>query len=310
MINLPHLGTTADKIFSRIIPAPNGDCKLVTYPSERYVPFYNLTMTGLGSAIACHLTAAINVDGTAVPVKGDTNSQTPQIDSSGSSATNGQGSAFVAPPPATPFKSLDPKDYVCLAHGTDSPFCLPPGTYSKQSGLGFEIKSVDTLTLPPGGWSLAIHWKDFPERYQRGDKFTDRTYKANQVPSIQSDEYKEFKGDMSAIDTNRDGVATFTILGPTDAPDPVCCLFTEPKFGGNAWCVGVGGGDVVPQWKNQAQSVSCHKPGQVWLYAKEYGDAGALFVDGNIENLKDNLYGTDKGTFSQNVKAIWVLKGK
>lgn len=80
---------------------------------------------------------------------------------------------------------------------------------------------------------------------------------------------------MHAIDQDRDGEATFTAIGPTDGPDPVCCLFTEPKFGGNAWCVGMGGDDVLPQWKNKAQSVSCHNGGQVWLCPKEYGDAGA-----------------------------------
>jgi len=35
---------------------------------------------------------------------------------------------------------------------------------------------------------------------------------------------------------------------------------------------------------------------------------GAL-VKGNVEDLKDEPYGKDKGTFSKNVKALWVSKG-
>lgn len=95
-------------------------------------------MNGLPSAIACGLTASIQVQGTEAPV-GTTTS------------TDGQGGAYVPPPPATPFKALDLKGYVCLSHDSDPPFCLPPGSYQKQSGLGFEIANVDGLSLPPGG---------------------------------------------------------------------------------------------------------------------------------------------------------------
>lgn len=37
--------------------------------------------------------------------------------------------------------------------------------------------------------------------------------------------------------------------------------------GGNVWCVGIGGGKTLRQWTDVAQSVSCHKGGNVWLYA-------------------------------------------
>ncbi len=47
----------------------------------------------------------------------------------------------------------------------------------------------------------------------------------------------------------------------------------------------------------------------MWLYAKEYGDSGGALVKGNMEDLKDEPYGKDKGTFSKNVKALWVSKG-
>jgi len=310
-IVLPNIDDTADKVINRIIPAPNGDCKLIAYPGDQYFPNYNITMNGLPSAIACGLTAAINVAGTAVPVEGDTNGQKPQKSSDPGKSTEGQGGAFVAPPPKVPFKPLAQTDYACIIHGTDRPLGLPPDSYGKQSGLGFEIKNVDSLTLPPGGgWSLATRWKQIMQPHERGGpKYTDRTYKGNQDPTKKSAELTIFQDDMQALDTNLDGEATFTIVGPGDGPDPVCCLFTEPKFGGNVWCMGVGGGDALPQWKDRAQSISCHNGGQVWLYAAEYGDAGAALIKGNVEDLKDEPYGKDKDSFSKKVKALWVLKG-
>ncbi len=305
MITLPGINQKASITYHRLIPTPNGDCKIVTYPGDQYFPDYNLTMNGLPDAITCGLTAALNVSGTALPVDGDTNGKAPTVVSNGSESTNGENGAFVAPPPQAPFKTLDPKDYTCIAAGRDSPFCLPPGSYASQSGLGFEISRIDTLTLPPGGWSLTTTFKDAPVQHQR-TQFTSHRYVEAQRPEVIE---TSFQGDMKGIGMNRDGVASFTIAGPTDGPDPVCCLFTQPRFGGNVWCVGVGGGDLLPQWKDQPQSVSCHNGGWVWLYAKEYGDAGAALIRNNIEDLKIVPYGAEKDTISKKIKAIWVKAG-
>lgn len=310
LVHLPHLDQTADKVFNRIIPAPNGDCKLIAYPGDANFPDYQMTLTGLSSAIPCGLTAAINVDGTAVPIEGDSNGQKPQTGSDPGQSTNNQGGAFVAPPSKKPFKPLDPNGYACIFKSGNGPFCLPPGTYSKQSGLGFEIKEVDSLSLPPGGWSLAVHWKSVPAyRSPRPQGYTDTEYKDNEAPRKDKKASDGLKMDMDAINTNTDGEASFTIKAPNDGPDPVCCLFTEPHFKGDVWCVGVGGDDILHQWKDKAQSVSCHNGGNVWLYAKEYGDAGGALIKGNVDDLKDEPYGNDHGSFSKNVKALWVLKG-
>ena len=312
LINLPTLNATADKIFDRIIPAPNGDCKLLAYPGDQYFPDLNITATGLPSGIACGLTAAINVDGVAMPIDGATNGQTPQNGADpNNSTTSGSGApappAYVAPPPKAPFKPLDPTKYVCIAHDNDPPFCLPPGSYHKQSGLGFEIKDVDSLTLPPGGWSLVTQYKPATQGHAK-DQFVNHTYTRNQDPTKPSSELQQFKDDMHAIERNRDSEATFTVIGPNDGPDPVCCLFLETKFGGNVWCVGEGGDDVLSQWNNTAQSVSTHNGAEVWLYAQFYGDAGAALVDGNVEDLKDTIYGNGKKSFLENVKALWCTK--
>ena len=119
LIHLPNIGDTADKVFNRIVPAPNGDCKLIAYPGDQLFPDYQLTLNGLPSAVACGLTAAINVAGNAVPVEGDINGQKPELGSAPDQSTDNEGGKFVAPPPKKPFKPLDPKDYFCLIHSTD-----------------------------------------------------------------------------------------------------------------------------------------------------------------------------------------------
>ena len=39
-------------------------------------------------------------------------------------------------------------------------------------------------------------------------------------------------------------------------------------------------------------------------------DTGGALVQGNVEDLSNEPYGNGKGTFSSNVKALWVLKGQ
>ena len=270
-----------------------------------YFVYYNVTLTGFPSAIACGLNKLVTVDGTDIPIGSSKSGGT-----DGSQSTDGQGGAVVNAPAATPFKPLTQADYACIFHGKNQPFCLPPGTYYKQSGMGFEVKDVDTLTLPPGGWTLSTHWQAAPvPRSPRPPAYVDHTYKVNQDPAKSSPELDTYKSDMSGIDANRDGASTFKITAPNDGPNPVCCLFSEVSFGGNVWCAGVGGGDMLPQWKDQPQSVSCHGGGQVWLYADHYNDKGGVLIKGNVDDLKYEPYGANKGSFSKNVKAMWISPG-
>jgi hypothetical protein len=58
LINLPDLNATADAVYNRIIPAPGGDCKLLSDPAGGvYLPLFEITVTGRPVAIACNLTA-------------------------------------------------------------------------------------------------------------------------------------------------------------------------------------------------------------------------------------------------------------
>ena len=308
LIKLPNIDQTADKVFDRIIPAANGDCKLVAYPGDQIFPQYGLKVNGLPSAIACGLTAAIDVDGVAVPIDGDTKKNA-ELGSDASQATDSQGGAYVDPPPVTPFKPLDFRDYGCIAHKTDPPICLPPGKYRKQSHMGLEISKIDGMTLPSGLWNFSTHWRDVNiNHHDKTPRYFDRTYRQNQYFDKGSQELDNFKIDMRQINANYQDDAFFEITGPNDGPDPVCCLFSLPSFNGNVWCAGVGGGDVLPQWKNEAQSVSCHAGANVWLYANSYGDIGGALVKGDVEDLKNQPYGNKKGTFSKKVKAMWILK--
>ena len=61
LITLNALNSTADKIYDRIIPAPGGDCNLLSDPTDgQDVPFVNVKYTGQPVGIECNLT----LDGT------------------------------------------------------------------------------------------------------------------------------------------------------------------------------------------------------------------------------------------------------
>ena len=67
LINIPALNASADAIYNRIIPAPGGDCKLLSDPAEGInLPVFDITITGRPVAIACNLTAGstLGIDST------------------------------------------------------------------------------------------------------------------------------------------------------------------------------------------------------------------------------------------------------
>ncbi|KAK4695152.1 hypothetical protein P7C71_g2545, partial [Lecanoromycetidae sp. Uapishka_2] len=315
-VNLPVLDQQADKVLARVIPAPNGDCKLVSYPGDQIFPDYGFTINGLPSDITCGLTASENVDGTAIPIPGSTpNGQNPETGSNPGQSTNGQSGDFVAPPAPAPFAPITQQDYLCIYKDGGPPFCLPPGTYQKQSGLGFEIKDVNALSLPTApGWSLDVHYEDFPEPHDpRPQGHTDQNTNTNISPSIDKRDSDDFHDLIQGVDVDTGGQAYIKVNAPGDGPIPVCCLFSEVNFGGNVLCLAEGGGDLPTDWQDLTQSVSCHDGGSVWLYCtvvagtnSAYGDPAGNVISGNNEDLSKNPYGGGKASFSQNVKAVWV----
>ncbi|KAL9126922.1 MAG: hypothetical protein Q9217_004098 [Psora testacea] len=166
--------------------------------------------------------------------------------------------------------------------------------------MAFDIKNVDSITLPGGpgeggGCSLKVHYKLKDQPHQREAKYSDTEFQVNHDPQKPSDQLEKFKSDMKAVDRNEDGPALFTVAGPGNGPDPVYCLFSNVRFGGRVWCIGIGAGNVLLQWKNKAQSVSCHNGGRVWLFAVPYGDKdfkkSSALVEGNVQNLKELPHG-------------------
>ena len=96
---LPNIGQPAAQVYKRVIPQPNGDCKLLDDVSNaKFFCEYNLTITGLSVSIACNTTAANNVGGLAIPLGGapslpsgvaqSSNSSVPLI-SPGNASTDG-----------------------------------------------------------------------------------------------------------------------------------------------------------------------------------------------------------------------------
>lgn len=57
LIHLPGLNLTADEVYGRIIPAPGGDCKLLSDPADSVqIPYVNLAVTGRPVGIECDVT--------------------------------------------------------------------------------------------------------------------------------------------------------------------------------------------------------------------------------------------------------------
>ena len=186
---------------------------MVTFPGDTYFPDIDLTYSGIPSDIVCGQDSV--AAGTVVladVVANPSNGTTP------------------APDPPVPFAGLSQDKYACLIHSGDTPFCLPPGTYHQQSGKGFEITKVDSLTLPnegkDGAWSLQVHYTT-----KKKPTTVDRNYNHNEDPVHKPDDWQQFSVDMHGIAEENDG--SFTIIGPNDGSDPVCCLFSDTSFGGN-----------------------------------------------------------------------------
>ena len=115
---------------------------------------------------------------------------------------------------------------------------------------------------------------------------------------------------MAAIDIDTNSAATFSITSPNNdtGPDPTCCLYTETSYGGDAWCAGVGIADLPSQWQDQARSVNCFSGALAKISYNVYDDwdASAPMV-GTEPDLSQQPYGPASGTYSQNVKAVWIF---
>ncbi len=114
---------------------------------------------------------------------------------------------------------------------------------------------------------------------------------------------------MQTIDTDTGSAANFTITSPNDdtGPNPVCCLYTETGFAGDAWCAGPGIGDLPSQWQGKAESVNCYSGALMRISANTYDcwDPSAPEV-GTLDDLSQQPYGGQRANYARNVKAVWI----
>ena len=209
LITLPIINQTADKVYNRIIPAPNGDCKIVVFPETQAYPDYNMTITGAAASIACGLNPSTNVNGTVMTV------------SSGNTSTSGQNGASVPAPPSTPFAPITKDEAVCLGFSnTANTLCLTNGTYTNQDGgLGFNSVYVNSVTVPNSKFSLITKFTTLPGLHGGGGQAAGNTYTSN----TQSKEAQGISEDFENIH-NPATKGSFIIESPSDPP--VVCLFT------------------------------------------------------------------------------------
>ncbi|KAI9678010.1 MAG: hypothetical protein M1817_005954 [Caeruleum heppii] len=295
-IMIPVVNQTADRVFSRVIPNPGGDCKLVNDAANALqVPDYNVTITGRPVAIACNITAAENIQGTAVPIEDDDpdNGQVPVLVSSGNTSSDGQNGHYIAPPPPTPFlQTLNATNAVCL-DGTGGSRCFPNGTFEEQKGvLGFDSHKANSMVLPVNA-SLQF-WLVVPGAFRQPPTRKRITFAANQTAAD-----KDFADKMK-----RGATTTFDVLVPGDSPTAVC-LFSQADYKGDVACFGPGGGDLPENMKNKAQSIGVGGGASVWIYADEYADEGGVEVTSGIPDLKKEVYG-NTDNYNQKIKAMWV----
>ena len=320
-ITLPFINASAASIYSRIIPAPGGDCKLQDGASNA-VSFtaYNLTVTGLPVSIACNISASINDDGLSLPVgapippagfkspdgsslSAASNTTAPQATYSNSSfvspanaSTNDQGGAYVAPPPPTPFTIVfNASNALCLA-GTTGTGCFPNGTFDQPSGrFGLTLTGVETLTIPPNsGFSLTLMQYVDAHRGWATHVFATNVSSANN------------KGLLGYIkNINNGGRNPPIMVSSTQPPPPAACLFTKVQYGGDVFCLGSGGGNLTDVQANAAHSIQVLGGATVWIYASTYGDGGGQRLSASVPDLGTEPYGTG-GNFGGQVKALWI----
>ena len=320
-ITLPSINVSAASVYSRIIPAPGGDCKLQDGASNA-VNFtaYDLSVTGLPVSIACNISASINDNGMSLPIgapippagfKSPDGSSTSAVSnntdnqvsasnntlvSPANASTNHQGGAYVAPPPPTPFSiPFNSSNALCLS-GTTGSGCFPNGTFDEPSGLfGLTLAGVTDLTIPVNsGSSLTL--TQFVDA-RRG--WATRVFNTN-VSNNDNSSFSIYIKNINNLGTNPPIVVTSPQL-----PPPAACLFTKAQYGGDVFCLGPGGGNLTGVQTNSAHSIQVLGGATVWIYASTYGDGGGQKLTVSVPDLGTEPYGTE-GNFGGQIKALWI----
>ena len=314
MITIPVINQTADQVYNRLLPQPGGDCKIVSDVSGRAYPEYNITFTGAPVAIACNLSASMNINGTATLINGTANptngtanpftAQRPALTGSGNSSTDGSVHSVAVPPPSPFAQVLNASNAVCLGSPSTT-YCFPNGTYSNQQGsFGFDSSKVNSLTLPTGA-SLAFTYErwglDSTGLAETIVAYDPMNYTANIAPNDDGDFNRGIQG-LSTAGRYR----TFDCLLPTTPDPPVLCIFSGTNYQGDVYCLGAGGGNLTGSMQNQAQSIMLHGGVTAWIFSSFYGDAAGQLVSHSIADLSTETLGGSRN-FNKVIMALYIL---
>lgn len=325
-ITIPSINQTADVVLQRIIPAPNGDCRLVTYPGPQHFPEWNATITGLPSGIDCNISSSLNISGLAVNADASgkpsfsgpsINGQNASLASSGNSASNGIGGDSRAPPMQAPFLPIiDSSNAVCVSDSKARQVCLPAGTYSAFPGdLGPATKDINTLSFPPTGGALVqVRYTVGPTAAGiKQDIVSNYTTTFSPPKPLQPSRLQQ---DMQSLVQHVDQPAAhagmvITYPSTNKAFDTVngafFCLYSQPKATGDVLCLGLGGTMLPEAWQKKAMSVRVPPGIGYELFVQNYADAGGNRFSGNADDLTDIPYGSN-GNFAKNVVAAWAYR--
>ena len=336
---LPMIGQSADRIYQRMLPHPGGDCRLFADVTGRQVINRTVSVTGAPVAIACNITSSIDNNGTAEMFGApDLGHGVPMLSAPATASTDNL-THYDAAPPRTPFTyPLNSSNAVCW----DERFCLPSGVYDAPNGLmGFSLTNVTSMTMPSNS-SVSFTWPKVIQAHRNSIQDEPETWTTNktqendpdftrymsllatipQTPQQESIPLSTHGGGSrpqpkngASVPTQQHGAdpvgrRTLTLdvptLGSTPEP-PVLCLYTEPDYRGDVWCLGPGGDDMPPDLRGKVQSVMPHGNITAYLYAFNYSDGAGLLVKERIDNLDSRYTDAGHGTFSKSVVAAWIL---
>ncbi|MCJ1275368.1 hypothetical protein MMC21_003171 [Puttea exsequens] len=320
LIELPNINRTATEVYSRIIPNTAGDCRLIDNASNSlFLSNYNFTVTGLPVSIACNITPAIDINGTTIPLgapsqpsnlplSSTNNTNTIPPISPGNASTNNQPGAYIAPPPATPFVTpFNATNSICFSSAsTPNSICFPNGTYTSQTGLyGSNTSTLTSMTIPPSA-SLSISWLE-GQTVRGGGHSRTSTFNASMNATADpgwASVWKIFNNQL-----NNPHMSVFAPSPPLPPLPPTTCLFSSPKFVGQVFCLGLGGGNLTGGQRDSVQSVKVFGGARVYLFADSgYADGSETLVTMDVEDLTSLPFGRDENLAGR-VKGVWVAGG-
>lgn len=333
-VKLTTFDQTAEKIYSRIIPAPGGDCKLLSDPVNGLkVPFFDMTVTGRPVAIECNLKEddVVGVDPSTIasisdnaesttyssgtvlvynPVDGSTalkNVGDVNIQNNTQSTDGSNERGYRTPPPPQPFKLYNLTNSICFTY-TNANFCVPNGTYNTFESAGFTTSKSTGLSMPKGAY-LAFDYPTMAEEKPGPQN------NFNPGGDGQAVRHANYTTSITAGSNSADFEKKIKVLASSSKKfdsivdsAPGICLYSAAEYKGTMGCWGLGGDNFSDPLGTQAQSLSLVGGAAVWLYSGKYGDLTASYLSTDVPDLSAVADGSELN-FAKRIKAMWVGVG-